>query len=589
MRSVIEPGRREFFGRSLIGALALLSGCKPGRQTDAPMPDGGTLTPEHVAAAERLAGIEYTQAERQMIVETIEGQLAALETRRRFRPDNDLAPATVYDPRRPGASLPGPGPSSAIPSVDQTTPRPSNASDVAFASIRELGRWLRDGSLTSTELTELYLGRLDTHGKALECVAASTRELALVQAREADARLRSGQARGPLDGIPWGAKDLLDTDGIPTTWGAQTHADRVPRRNAEVVERLHRAGAVLVAKLTLGAIAYGDIWAGGRTNSPWNSEEGSSGSSAGSAAATAAGLVGFAIGTETMGSIVSPSMRCGTVGLRPSFGRVSRHGAMALCWSLDKIGALCRTVEDTALVLAAINGHDARDPSSLDVGFVWDGTTDDPRSLAGIKLAYDPAWFEGDDVLELDREVLARLRRLGAELIEIELDDLPYEGLAAILPAEAAAAFEDLTLDDRDDLLTWQDPEAWPNVWRLARFIPAVDLVQADRLRRRVRDSYDELLGKTGATAMISPSFSGPLLLITNFTGHPSLTLRTGFQESATRSLWGVPAEGGAKHRVPHGITLWGRLFDEAGLIRIGRALELELGVWHERPPGLNL
>src|SRR5690606_3290770 len=291
------------------------------------------------------------------------------------------------------------------------------------------------------------------------------------------------------------------------------HAERVAIRDASVVERLHAGGAVLVAKLSLGALAYGDIWSGGRTNNPWNLEEGSSGSSAGSAAAAAAGSVAVAIGSETLGSIISPSMRTGVVGLRPSFGRVARHGAMALCWSLDKLGPLCRTVEDTALVLSVINHHDPRDPSSLEVPFGYHGNTDDPRSLAGVRIGYDPAWFEGDDEeLTLDREALDRLRSLGAELVELELEALPYPGLTPILLAEAAAAFEQLTLQDRDDLLTWQSAEAWPNTFRLARFIPAIDLIQADRLRRRVLESVEQLFARTKVALLCSPSFAGPLL-----------------------------------------------------------------------------
>lgn len=575
-------------GGSLTAAIAALTGCKPPpERSDAPDPNTpDALRAEHVAAAERIAGIEYTPSERQMIVDSIEDQLSLLEARRTFMPDDDLAPATVYDPRLPGFALPSMATRLHVGAGDPG-PAPSDPTDLAFAPLTSLGHWLRTGAITSVELTELYLERLQRHGPALACVARLTPELALEQAARADQELRAGTVRGPLHGIPWGAKDLLDTDGIPTTWGARSHLERTPTRDAGVVARLHAAGAVLVAKLSLGALAYGDIWSGGRTNNPWNLREGSSGSSAGSSAATAAGLVGFAIGSETLGSIISPSMRTGVCGLRPSFGRVARHGAMALCWSLDKLGPLCRTVEDTALVLGAINHHDPRDPSSLDIPFGYDGEAHDPASLAGLRIGYDPAWFDGDETA-LDREVLDRLRSLGAELIEVGLEALPYVGLTPILLAEAAAAFEQLTVEDRDDLLNWQSPEAWPNTFRLARFIPAVDLIQADRLRRRVLESVEQLFSRTKVALLCSPSFAGPLLTVTNFTGHPSLTLRIGFQAAPTRTIHGTPAEplDPARHRVPYGFTLWGRLFDEATLIRVGRALEVTLGVAHERPPG---
>lgn len=588
-----QTGRRAFLtgslGGSMTAAIAALTGCKPTSRSDAPHDLAeDALTSEHVAAAERLVGVEYTAAERQMIVDSIEDQLSLLEARRTFMPDDDLAPATVFDPRLPNWSPPSVAPHTRSGMWNPSPPM-GDPSDIAFAPLTSLAHWLRVGEVTSVQLTELYLERLERLGPTLECVATLTPELALEQAARADAELHAGTPRGPLHGIPWGAKDLLDTDGIATTWGARSHAERVATRNAGVVERLHQGGAVLVAKLSLGALAYGDIWYGGRTNNPWNPLEGSSGSSAGSAAATAAGLVGFAIGSETLGSIISPSMRTGVCGLRPTFGRVGRHGAMALCWSLDKLGPLCRSVEDTALVLSVINHHDPRDPSSLDVPFGYDGGDHDPRSLVGVRIGYDPAWFEGDEPeLAIDREALDRLGSLGADLVELELEKLPYPGLTPILLAEAAAAFEQLTLEDRDDLLTWQSPEAWPNTFRMARFIPAIDLIQAERLRRRVLESIEDLFARTGVGLLCSPSFAGPLMTITNFTGHPSLTVRIGFVEAPTRTIYGAPAEplDPTRHRVPHGMTLWGRLFDEGRLIRVGRALEQAMGVGGERPPG---
>jgi Asp-tRNA(Asn)/Glu-tRNA(Gln) amidotransferase A subunit family amidase len=584
------PTRRELLHASWAASLATLAGCRPDRQSTAPSSPPpaaatGSITPADVASAERVVDVHYTTSERKQIVDSIESQLGALKARRTVVPGNDEPPATVFDPRPLGFRPPAPASTGVSLGAAAPGALPSDPADIAYAPVSALGHWLRTRAITSVRLTELYLERLERLGPKLACVVTLTPELALRQAAAADAELAAGKPRGPLHGIPWGAKDLFDTAGIETSWGAETHRSRIPSRDAVVVQRLRDAGAVLVAKLSLGALAYGDQWFGGRTRNPWNTEEGSSGSSAGSAAAAAAGLVGFALGTETLGSIVSPSMRSGTCGLRPTFGRVARTGAMALCWSLDKIGPLGRRAECCAAVLGAIDGRDPADPSSLDVPrFAYQGTAHDPADLAGVRIGWHPSWFEGDSKTnDLDRDVLEHLRRLGAELVEVELPDLPYDGLSLILMAEAAACFEPLTLEDRDDELAWQDPEAWPNTWRLARFIPAVDLVQADRLRRRVIEAMHETFERSGVALFVAPSF-GPLLTITNYTGHPSLTVRTGIVESPTRSLFDEPGDGPA-HRVPHGITLWGRLFDEATLVRVGRALEDTLGVWDVRPP----
>jgi len=582
-----KTGRRQVLRASLLGSLAALTGCRP-RRDDVVVADDATavdaLGIDDVAAAERLAGVSYTPSERQMIVDAIESQLATLEARRGFMPDNELAPALVFDPRPPGTSPTTVGRRSAILGDRGEPELPSNDADIAYASLASLGRWLRERTLTSRRLTAIYLDRLERLGPQLECVVTLTRELALAQADAADAELAAGKVRGPLHGIPWGAKDLLDTAGIETAWGAATHRGRTPERDAVVVRRLAEAGAVLVAKLSLGALAYGDRWYDGQTKNPWNVAEGSSGSSAGSGAAVAAGLVGFALGTETMGSIISPSMRNGVCGLRPSFGRVGRTGAMALCWSLDKIGPLTRHAEDSVAVLAAIDGADPDDPSSFDAPLAYDGTKHDPTTLAGVRIGIAPAWFSAHSKADaVEQRAVEQLRALGATLVELSLPDLPYEGMAPILTAEAAACFEDLTLEDRDDLLSWQGPHAWPNTWRTARFIPAVDLVQAQRLRRRVQQAVRETYASHDVVAMVSPSFS-PLLAITNYTGYPSLTLRAGFIESPPRGLFGQAIDGPPR-RVPHGITLYGRLMGEASLVRIGRALEHALGVARERPP----
>ncbi|MCA9689199.1 MAG: amidase [Myxococcales bacterium] len=532
-----------------------------------------------------MAAVEYTANERQQIVEKAEEHLELLRLRRSFAPDHALAPATVFDPRLPGVTAPGPG--RVVISSDPGPP-PRDDRDLAFAPITALSRWLRARQVTSAQLTELSLARLAALGPKLQCVVTLTAARARAQAKAADEALARGRARSPLHGIPWGAKDLLDTAGVATTWGAGPSRGRVPVADARVVHLLDQAGAVLVAKLSLGALAYGDQWFGGQTRNPWQPAEGSSGSSAGSAAAVAAGLCGFAIGTETLGSIVSPSMRCGVTGLRPTFGRVSRAGAMALCWSLDKIGPLCRSVEDTLLVLEAIGGHDPADPASLAAGLSYQ-TPADPLDLRGLTVGYDPAWFASseDPIAQaqgaLDRAALDQLTRLGARLQEISLPPLPYPALLTILQAEAAAAFEDWTLDGRDDQLAWQDLDAWPNTFRLARFIPAIDVIQADRLRRAVMEAMRDVFADVDL--LVSPSFGGPLLVITNFTGHPSLTLRTGFYESPPRTLFNELRREDAARTVPHGITLWGRLFDEPTLARVGLALERSLAVAGRRPP----
>ncbi|MHC5112793.1 MAG: amidase [Planctomycetota bacterium] len=522
-----------------------------------PGPAEDPITATTIEEAEKLAAVRYTPDERELIVDDIGDSVGRIRRRREFPLPNELAPQQVFRPDEPEPSLHPPAP---IPAARRSVPAADE--DIAFAPLTDLSAWIRDGRLRSMRLTEIYLDRLARHGDRLECVVTRTDDLARRQALRADAEIRDGRWRGPLHGIPWGAKDLLDTAGIRTTWGATPYRERVPDRDAAVVEMLDEAGAVLVAKLTLGALAYGDIWFDGKTRNPFNVEQGSSGSSAGSAAATAAGLVGFSIGTETLGSIVSPCMRCGTTGLRPTFSRVSRRGAMALCWSLDKIGPICRTVEDCAHVLRAITRHDPADPSSTSTPFTFDPR----RGVHDVRLGYNPDWFRGDAAGDHDRRALDAARAAGMKLVEIDLPEWPYDALLTILLVEAAAAFEELTLDGRDDDLVWQEPQAWPNTFRSARFIPAIEYVQAERFRRRVAEMMAERFEKVDA--IISPSYAASLLLITNCTGHPSLTLRTGFADDGT----------------PRATTINGRLFDEGTLCAIGMAIERELGVWDRRP-----
>jgi Asp-tRNA(Asn)/Glu-tRNA(Gln) amidotransferase A subunit family amidase len=443
----------------------------------------------------------------------------------------------------------------------------------------ELAHWIRTRQLSSRRLTEIYLERLKTIGPGLECVVHLTEDLALRQATEADREIASGNYRGVLHGIPWGAKDLLATAGIPTTWGAEPYRDQVIASNARCVEKLAEAGAVLVAKLTTGALARGDTWFGGKTRNPWNTREGSSGSSAGPAAATVAGLVGFSIGSQTGGSIVGPSIRCGATGLVPSFGRVSRSGAMVLAWSLDRLGPICRYVEDTGVVLAAINGPDAADPGSLDIPFEFDATA----SVAGMRLGFVPELFAAAEVNDVERAALQAARSLGVEVVELELSiSQPVDELArTILYSEAAAAFEELLLTGRDSEFVRKGPGSWPLALRTWRFIPAVEYIQAQRIRRDLMAPTHALFERVDA--IISPS-RDPILRLSNMTGHPCVTLRTGFFESPSRGT-GPGAPSGPTYRVPHGIALWGRLFEDGRLLNLGIALEKICNVAAHRPP----
>ena len=528
-------------------------------------------------AAERLFGVRYTAAERDQMRDNLAAQADMAIRRRAVALDNALPPATIFNPRLPGFAMPAQSPMN-IPLA--APPLPSSEEDIAFAPVSHLATWIRDRQLTAVQLTMLYLDRIARHDPALFSFATVTPELALMQAAHADQQLAHGNWLGPLHGIPYAAKDVLDTAGITTGWGAEPYRDRVPDRDATVVDRLAAAGAVLLGKTAVGALAFGDIWYGGWTRNPWNPQEGSRGSSAGSSSATAAGLVGFAIGTETLGSILIPAARCGVAGMRPSFGRVSRAGAMALCWSLDKIGPICRSVDDTALVLAAINGFDAADEASIDAPFGWDATA----SAAGQRVGYIAADFTDP----LDQAVLDAVRRIGAIPVPVTLPDLPYDALQLLLFAEAAAAFEELTLSGDDDRLTRQDAGAWPNVFRKARFISAVDHIQLDRLRRRTMQAMDSLFREVDV--LLSPLAAGPLTIIGNMTGHPALAIRVGFTRARTRQMPAylnarITEADGAEHTVPHAMSILAPLFAESAALTFGRALETALGVADRRPP----
>src|SRR5579871_474145 len=597
----MSTSRREFLTASslaLLVASAPLSGrAQPQQPSELPPaspsafgtspPVGPEVSAATFAEAEKLVQFELTSPERQMAATTWRRTMAGLYERRtgprKVALEESLAPATKWNPALPGIPI-GPGKDKFLRSRIDPGPLPAKDEDIAFAPVTQLSRWIEQRKLTSDRLTRIYLKRIEQFDPQLKCVITLTRDLALAQAKKADEEIAAGHYRGPLHGIPWGGKDLLDTAGIATTYGAEPYRNRIPAADAAVVKRLHEAGAVLIAKLSLGALALNDVWFGGQTVNPWLPEEGSSGSSAGPGAATAAALVGFAIGSETGGSIVSPSMRCGVTGLRPTYGRVPRTGAMTLCWSLDKLGPMTRSVEDALLVLQAISGPDAGDVASVPSHLDFDAAA----PVDGLRVGYIPAWMRESPATDVDRAALETIRKLGMVPAEVSLPDWPYDSLSLILFAEAAAAFEDLTLGGGLDQLKAQVPDAWPNLFRQARFLSAVDFVQADRFRRSVAQEMAWVFSQVDV--LLVPSLRDEMLTITNFTGHPSLTLRAGFVEvSEARSDWAPdPAHPLPKfsppRRVPHGVTLIGRLFQEGTLGRAALALERSFNVAAERP-----
>ena len=550
---------------------------------------GPAVSSSTFAEAEKLAQVTMSAAERDMAAASWRRSMAPqLERRtgpRKVPLDSQIAPATRWNPVL-AADRPGPARDQFVRSKSDSSPLPSSDADIAFAPVTQLSRWIEGKALSSERLTNIYLQRIAQFDPKLRSVITLTKEVALQRAKQADAEIAAGRYRGPLHGIPYGVKDLLDTAGIATTYGAEPFKDRVPTADATVVSRLNEAGAVLVAKLSLGALALNDIWFGGQTMNPWLIEEGASGSSAGPGAATAAALVGFSIGSETGGSIVAPSMRCGVTGLRPTFGRVPRTGAMTLCWSLDKIGPMTRSVEDAMLVLQALTGPDSGDVSSVPSYLDFDSAA----PVNGLRVGYFPAWMKENPSTDVDRAALETARKLGMTTMEVSLPDWPYGSLMPVLFSEAAAAFEELTLNGRLSTLKVQVPDAWPNLFRQARFLSAVDFVQADRFRRRVAQEMARVFSQVDL--LLVPSLRDEMLTLSNFTGHPSLTLRAGFVHvSEARSDWApdpanpLPRFSPAR-RVPHGVTLIGRLFDEGTVARAGMALERAFGVAGERPRG---
>lgn len=561
--------RRELLGGLAVGGSALAFGSRAEAREQ--------LTVETLQCAEGLFGIDYTDSEVEQMVIGLDDWAESAARLRAIDQPNTLQPASTFDPRLPGVTHATHAAGSGVVPGEDPGPVPSTEIDIAFAPAWKQSIWLRSGQISSELLTRIYLDRIERLGRELECFVTMTPEIAMHQARIADTAFSRNEYSGPLQGLPYALKDIIDVAGIRSTWGATPYRDRIANIDASVYERLRQGGAVLLGKTTCGAIAYNDLWFDGLTRNPWNTEEGSSGSSAGSASAVAAGLASFAIGTETLGSIISPSNRCGTTGLRPTFGRVSRTGVMALCWSLDKIGPITREVADTALILGALNGHDVTDASSLDTNFGVDWSFDPSRLTVGH--------IPGDygNAAPPDQAALQAVRDLGCELVDINIPDLPYGVLGTVVEVEAAAAFEELTLSGRDDELRWQEPQAWPNTWRRARLRSAVDYINVDRFRRSVCEVMAGVFDN--CDVIIGPNFASNLLLITNFTGHPCLIIRSGFVERTLNPLTASGAERQPQtFRMPHGTSLWAPLFGEDKLLQLGRALESHLNVTNERP-----
>jgi Asp-tRNA(Asn)/Glu-tRNA(Gln) amidotransferase A subunit family amidase len=520
------------------------------------------ITPQVISEASKLIGIDFTAAERDSMITELETSRESFQSIRNLELDNSVPPALNFNPIPPGKM---------ISKVEQANDwnlaknitLPDQRSELAFYTVEELASLIKQQKISSVELTKFFLDRIDQYDDTLKAVVTVTEEMALDQAKKMDQELANGNYRGPLHGIPYGLKDLFAVEGYKATWGAAPYQDQQINRTATVAKKLAEAGAVLIAKTTLGALAYGDVWFGGTTKNPWNLEQGSSGSSAGSAAGTSAGLFPFAIGTETWGSIISPSNRTGTTGLRPTFGRISRHGAMALSWSMDKVGPITRSVKDAALVFEAIHGPDGKDQSVFDLPFIYKSDV----NITDLKIGYLKSAFKSNyDNRKRDSLSLVKLEELGAELVPIELPDYPVSDLSFILTAEGAAAFDQLTLSNKDDQMVRQEKSAWPNLFRAARFIPAVEYIQANRARQVLIQKMDSVMQQVDM--YVSPTFGSNNLLLTNLTGHPSVIVPNGFTDEGQ----------------PTSITFVGDLFDE-GLI-LGVAEEYQKATnFHTKHP----
>jgi Asp-tRNA(Asn)/Glu-tRNA(Gln) amidotransferase A subunit family amidase len=560
MSAVLADSRRQFLAQ--CSALGVAGTLLPGLLW-AKAAEGVEITAASVAAAEEIAGVRFTDAEREQLVNGLRRQATTLAALHEVSLPNSVAPAISF------SALPRP---SALPRGESRPPvltrraasaAPSNDVDLAFTSLGTLADLLRRRVLSSERLTTMYLNRLEGLNPQLLCATTLLRERALARARAADAEIAAGRYKGPLHGIPWGAKDLLAVAGAPTTWGAAPFRDQHFETDATVVKRLDDAGAVLIAKLTLGELAMGDVWFGGMTRNPWNVEQGSSGSSAGSASATAAGCVSFAVGSETLGSISSPSTRCGVTGLRPTFGRVPRSGAMALSWTMDKLGPIARSAEDCAIVFSALHGPDDFDATVHAAPFRWDGNA----GVRGLRVGVMRADFERQQATKpFDTAALGVLAELGVKFVDVAVPEQPYNAMRIILNAEAGAAFEDLMRSGRTAELAGQGPNAWPATFREAHFIPATDYINANRVRTQAILAWEQLMQQVDV--IVAPTGSGQLLA-TNLTGHPAVILPHGFRENGT----------------PLSITFIGRLFDEATLLRVAHAYQLATDFHLKRPP----
>lgn len=575
---------------SALGAAGLTTGKLPIEalaQTPSPTPiplpspsptPALRITKDMMHQAEKLIGIELTDAQEAMALSGVNRNLDAYEMNRKLDVPLDTEPAISFHPARAKKELYAPKTKFRFSKVE--LPQFKSVEDLAFATVPQLAELIRTRRITSTELTKMYLARLKNYGTKLLCVVTLTEDLALKQAAAADAEIKRGKYRGPLHGIPWGAKDLFATKGIKTTWGAEPYRDQVIDYDSTVVERLNEAGAVLVAKLSMGALAQGARWFAGVTRNPWAPDEaqtGSSGSSAGPAAATAAGLVGFSIGTETLGSIVSPSSRCGVTGLRPTYGRVSRHGAMGLSWTMDKIGPMCRGVEDCAAALHAIYGPDGKDITVGDAPFNWNPDT----NISTLRIGYLKTEFDGpsgggtgpppaqaEQRRALYKDALAVLEKAGAKLTPIELPKISAGSLRFILSAEAAAAFDDITRDGRVNQLSGQSPNDWPNTFRTSRFIPAVEYLRAQRVRTLLIREMEKLMSQWDV--FVSPAPGSASLLVTNLTGNPAVVLPCGFVNG-----------------LPIAIMFTGGVYDEVSPLRVALAFE-RATKWHTMHPKLG-
>ena len=546
----------------------------------AKLSSGADITVDTIASAEEVAGLHFDQQERELMLDGLKQQEQRIEALHKSPLDNSVSPAIKFDPVPPGKKIPPPSHRAMVRSRPTSRAVPADLEELAFLSVTELSELVRHRRVTSTQLTEMYLARLKKYDPVLHCVISLTEERALKQAAAADAEIKRGHYRGPLHGIPWGAKDLLAVRGYKTTWGAGPFKEQVIDTDATVVQRLDDAGAVLVAKLTLGELAQGDIWFGATTRNPWKVDQGSSGSSAGPASATAAGLVGFSVGSETLGSISSPSTRCGTTGLRPTFGRVPRTGAMALSWTMDKLGPICRSVEDCAIVLDAIYGPDNKDNTVIPADYHWNAHLS-PKSLriGYVKSAFDLPQTDPVDpkhtlhaTKKFDDAALDVFHRMGIHLIEIDLPAVPYDAMRIILSAEAAAAFDELTRSDRDKELVQQGKFDWPNSFRTSRFIPAVDYVNANRVRTLAIQQWDDLMRKVDV--IVTPTGAANLsqLVATNLTGHPAVIVPNGFRDDGT----------------PVSLTFLGGLFEEAKVLAVAKAYQDATG-FHLRHPVVPL